>query len=299
MGKKAKRGMPERSAIWDKKSQRLRPDLRSSQGRFVLLRGLLRWFTWVSLTGLVLVLLLLVWQMLVSWKTVPELRPPPAGLRLVITGQSSLQEDQIAALVQPLMKPKLEAVRAFRVKAVLESRGQIKHVRVEKAFPDELRIHVTERLPVLMAAIQDAGNQVSFWAIDEAGVLFKPFDPARMQALELPFVEGIRLDVVEDGVTRVAGIERVRHLLALLQHEAYEVFQDLRSVSLESFSGGEAELGAVIILRGRKLRKIVFGVENFEYQIVKLHGVLSVGGRLRLQDRQIIDLSLSGDAIVR
>jgi hypothetical protein len=205
----------------------------------------------------------------------------------------------IESIVRPALVPDLADVKPFRVKAALERKGQVKQAEVRKDFPNRLQIDITERLPVLMLAALDADNQVSFWAIDESGIVFRPFDLERMKALELPFVEGLDLESIEDGVTRVPGIPKVHYLLELLERDAYAVYADIRSVSLLEYNGGEPELGAVIVLRGRRLRQVIFGVENFEYQVVKLMGVLSVAGRVRLSEKNVIDLSYSGDAIVR
>ncbi|MEQ9823035.1 MAG: FtsQ-type POTRA domain-containing protein [Puniceicoccaceae bacterium] len=299
MLRKNRKSAPERTNRWSKDSQQLKPVVLSADGRKRFWLTLLRRSSVVWVAVLVAALLAVGLQMWQSWRKIPGLGEKVDWPVLVISGNSSLPDSKIQAMVQPLLTPRLAAVNAFRVKAALERNGQVKRAEVEKDFPNQLNIHITERLPILMLAAMDEENQLSFWAIDESGVVFRPFDLERMKALELPFVEGLDLVRIEDGVTIVPGISRVHYLLQLLERDAYEVYEDIRSVSMLNYNEGEPELGAVIVLKGRKLRQIVFGVENFEYQVVKLLGVLSVAGRVRLSEKNVIDLSYSGDAIVR
>ena len=296
---KANAKKTDKTASWDKDSQKLKIDRGTPHGRHRF---------WVSLflklgvlVGFALIVYLAVLgvQLYQSWQVQPEIVKPVTLPTLVISGNSSLPSETIEAMVIQVIEPNLAAINPYLVKQTLESKGQVKSANVEKDFPNHLKIHITERLPVLMLAALDAENQVTFWAVDEEGTIYKPYDLQRMKALELPFVEGVQIARIEDGLSRIEGIDKVHYLLQLLKRDAYAVFNDVKSVSMIDYNGGEPELGAVIILRGQQLKKVIFGVENFEYQVVKLIGVLSVSGKVRLSQKNVIDLSYSGDAIVR
>jgi len=296
---KTKKGLPERKGFWDKQSQDLKPDLKTPHGRQRFFTSLFSKLGILVGFALVVYFVVLGIQLYQSWEIKPQIVEPLALPQIIVTGNSSLPTPMIEEMVKQVIEPGLAKVDPFKIKKLLETNGQVKSAAIEKDFPDKLRIHIIERLPVLMMAAMDESHALSFWAIDDEGILYRPFDLQRMKTLDLPFIEGLQIDKIEDGVTRIQGIEKVHYLMELLKRDAYAVYNDVKSVSLMNFNEGEAELGAVIILKGTQLKKVIFGVDNFEYQVVKLLGVMSVSGKLQLSDKNVIDLSYSGDAIVR
>ncbi len=274
-------------------------DIKSPHGRSRFFLSFLQKMALLIAFALVVYLGILGVQFYQSWEVEPHIVEPVEMPEIVIAGNSSLPSSEIETMVIEIIQPNLASIDPFKVKHVLESHGQVKSAKVEKDFPNQLKVDIIERLPVLMLAALDESNQVTFWAIDEEGIVYKPFDLQRMKALDLPFVEGVEIEKIVDGVTRIDGVDKVYFLMQLLKSDVYAVYNDIGSVSLLHYNEGEAELGAVIILHGKQLKKIIFGVENFEYQVVKLIGVLSVAGKIRLNEKNVIDLSYSGDAIVR
>ena len=300
MGKKVKAEGAEKQGNWNKKSQKLKLDLNSTQGRSRYFLTFSKRLGWVAGIGLAVYVVVLAVQLYQSLSVAPALLVRQDAMPdISISGNSSIPESVIRDIVVKRIGSELASINPFEIKAALEASGQIRSANLEKDFPNRLNVTIQERLPVVMLAAMDADNQLSFWAIDEEGVIYKPFDLKRMKALKLPFVEGLQIKEIEDGVTQVEGIDKVHYLLQLLKKDAYEVFNDIRSVSLLQYNHGEPELGAVIIMRGTQIKKLVFGVENFEYQIIKLIGVLSVAGKIQLSEKNVVDLSYSGDAIVR
>jgi len=299
MARKVKADAGEKRPGWDKQSQKLRLDLKSTHGRKRF------WISALTKSGLVVGIVLIGYatvlglQLYQSLRVEIVIRVPENMPDIQISGNSSIPEKVIREIVLDHVSEDLASVNPFLIKNTLEANGQIKEAKVEKDFPNTLKVQITERLPVLMLAALDAENEVSFWSIDKEGVVYRPFDLQRMKALKLPFVEGLEIEKIEDGVTRIDGIGKVHYLLELLKKDAYEVFNDVKSVSLLHYNRGEPELGALIILRGTQVKKMIFGVENFEYQVIKLIGVLSVAGKIQLSSKNVIDLSYSGDAIVR
>lgn len=299
MARKVKADEGEKRPGWNKQSQKLRLDLKSTHGRKRFWISAFKKAGLVVGIGLIAYAIVLGLQLYQSLRVEMVIRTSERIPEIRISGNSSIPENVIRDIVRDHISENLASVNPFIIKNTLEANGQIKVAKVEKDFPNTLKVQITERLPVLMLAALDAENEVSFWSIDKEGVIYKPFDLQRMKALKLPFVEGLQIDEIEDGVTQVDGIEKVHYLLELLEKDAYEVFNDVKSVSLLHYNRGEPELGALIILRGTQIKKMIFGVENLEYQVIKLIGVLSVAGKIQLSSRNVIDLSYSGDAIVR
>jgi hypothetical protein len=294
--RKSEQAIPSR---WDRKKQKLKPDLRSSQARLKVLRRIvLPFFLLASIVGLVV---LARW----GWLQLPHPLIPPIERKhegfpkVVIEGLTAMPESTVIEAVQNHLRGELAFISLSAIKEQLESIGQVKEARVRKEFPDTLHITIVEYQPVLMLAAQLESGDLTFWAVREDGVLFKPHDAARMMTLGLPFLEGVKLTSIEDGVTRVEGMKQVQYLLQLLKRDLYPVYSDLRSVSLERYRGGVADLGSVIILRGRQLREVHFGIDNLDFQMIKLMGVISVAGRIKLDQKKVIDLSLPGDAMIR
>lgn len=281
---------------WDKKSQKLKLDLASKPARsrfFSNLRLLL-----ITVLFFALLVFAVVWVL--TWVNNQKLSgfeemivDPP---ELEITGNSGLPLSVIRERIQEVISTDLLSINPYKVKALLEVYGQVRKAEVTKDFPHLLKIQITERQPTLMLATLDSEGSLEFWGVDETGVVFKPYDLAGMKSLDLPFLQGIEISKVEDGVTQIDGVKKIHYILQLVKRDAYPVYNDIRSVSLENYNEGVSELGAVIITRGIQVKQIVFGVENFEFQVIKLIGVLSVSTGL---DNKEIDLSYSGDAIIR
>jgi hypothetical protein len=289
---------PQAHSSWDKDSQNLKLDFDSKPARKRFFVNL-----FLPLAAIVLFVILafgVIWviqenRRLGSFVIFETTEGLP---ELVISGNSGLPEETIREMVFDFISTDLKKVNPYAVKCMLERHGQIRSAEVSKNFPDQLLIRITERQPILMLATQEKDEETEFWGVDQYGIIFKPHDLERIKILKLPFLKGIKIDKIEDGRTYIGGTEKVHYLLQLIKRDAYPVYTDIRSVSLENYDEGVPELGAVIILKGRQMKRIIFGVENFEYQVGKLISVLSMSGSVHLEKKEI-DLSYSGDAIIR
>ena len=283
---------------WDKASQNLTLDLSSEPARK---RYFLKLFiTLVAAIVFAAMVFGVVWLVRERQQGVVilEVEEPPEPPLLVVNGNVSIPEQMIRDMVEDEVSVGLKKLNLFTVKKTLEQSGQILNAELTKDFPDQLLIYITERQPILMLATQREGEEVVYWGVDENGVLFKPYDLRRMKVLDLPYLKVASLKETIDGQTTIPGMQKIHYLLELLKRDAYPVYDDIRWVSLEQYEDGEAELGAVIILEGRQIGRIIFGVDHFENQVTKLISVLSVSGNAPLNKKEI-DLSYDGDAIIR
>lgn len=283
---------------WDKDSQSLKLDLSSGPARKRFILKLL--ITLLVAIIFAAVVLGVVWIVRERQQGVVilEIDEPTEPPELTIIGNVSIPEQMIRDMVEDEVSVGLKKLNLFTVKEKLEESGQILNAELTKDFPDQLKIYITERQPILMLATQRKDEDIEYWGVDENGILFKPYDLRRMQVLDLPFLKVAPLKETIDGKTCIPGMQKIHYLLELIKRDAYPVYDDIRRVSLEQYEDGEAELGAVIILEGRQIKRIIFGVDHFENQVTKLISVLSVSGNAPL-DKKEIDLSYDGDAIIR
>jgi hypothetical protein len=284
---------------WNQQAQQLTLDLGSGPARRRLLARIARIMLWTAACIALVFILVRQRSAIQEWCQELGSETLPVFPEVKIEGLVALPESTVIAMLGESMHTDLTFINPYTIKSQLEALGQVREAKITKEYPNCLRIVITENQPVLMLAAQDHTGTLSFWAIGEDGILFKPHHLERVMALGLPFLEGIKLDRMIDGETRVEGMQQVHHLLQLLKHDLYPVYADLRSVSLQHFRGGNPELLPLIILKGRHLRELRFGIENLEYQVVKLISVLSISGKLHLDQKKVIDLSISTDAMIR
>ena len=111
--------------------------------------------------------------------------------------------------------------------------GWVRSVHIEKALPDTLRIHVTERKPVALARF---GDRLMY--VDEAGVPFAELSP-RVGNEELPLIGGAQ----GAELTRT-----VQFLTALRQHdrELYSRVSEVWPIPPRGFAVYDRELKAVV-----------------------------------------------------
>ncbi|HQR25795.1 MAG TPA: FtsQ-type POTRA domain-containing protein [Nocardioides sp.] len=226
------------------------PEVTRTRKRFARRQWARRWGAWKWLVGAVLVGALLAFGVWVVWFSSLL---AVSGVTVTGTGYLTAAEVEDAANVpvgEQLARVDLAAVTA-RVSAL----APVATVDVTRAWPDRVRIAVTERVPV---AVVDVGGVVR--GMDAEGVLFREYPRAprdlpvvrtfagadadarqeaagvvaampaelarRVDHLEVESVDQIRL-VLRDGRSVVWGsaadsAEKARVLLALLAHPAQE-----------------------------------------------------------------------------
>ncbi len=222
---------------------------------------------------------------------------PEFFIRVDTNGSSS--PDEVYTWVDYNAQTTLMAVNAVDMQQMLEARGHVKRAEITKEFPDELRIQLYERQPILALATQEAGSDIIFWGVDAEGVVFKPIQENFVAEMRLPFLDGIALDAIEDGVTEIVGVTSVYELLSNAKLNLYHYFQDIRTISLEQFYFGEPELGSIIITRGDTYKKVIFATQGLSDQIERFRELLTISGDRELDLTQEIDFSINQDVIIR
>jgi len=197
------------------------------------------------------------------------------------------------------LKPgtRMMEVDIHAVKAALEAEGQVKSARVERVFPDSLKIVVEERVPVFRIRAAKANGAVEERIVARDGTIYEGTAYPRSTLRNLPYLKPYRHP--DGGYRPLVGIERVAELLALAREKSPRFFATWQIVSLEHYSGDPDLPGQVIEVRTRLVPRIIFGATgDFDRQLDRLASILSV---LRSQgDPSIerIDLSLKNSAAV-
>lgn len=96
-----------------------------------------------------------------------------------------------------------------RVRALVESETWVRHALVRRKLPDSLRIHLTERVPLAVAAIDN-----DLFVVDDQGVILDVYGP-RHKHLDGPIVKGLGNPARENAAADNA--HRIRVYLRLIE----------------------------------------------------------------------------------
>ncbi len=293
-----KKKVKEPTYEWKREGQKLKPDISSPVVRKRIL-------TKAGITAVIVVLVFGIaygFFWLKSFESIgakEEVIREENYAKVLISGNYNLSETLILERLGELVKKPLEKISLPELQSELEKYAPVADIRISKDFPDQLNIRILERLPILALASLDPEGQEAFWVVDQNGVIFKPEDEEEFATLGLPFIDGVSLSLIENGRTKIEGVEGGYHLLQVLKHEVPEVYEDLKTLSFEEYDQGIAELGAAYILRGKKLKFVRFGVSNIEAQVLRLKGILKSSRISSLISSREIDLSIGEEVIIR
>ncbi|MEO8382296.1 MAG: FtsQ-type POTRA domain-containing protein [Acidobacteriota bacterium] len=120
-----------------------------------------------------------------------------------------------------------------RVQRDLGGLGWVRSVRIEKALPDTLRIHITERKPVALAQVNDR-----LMYVDEAGVTFAELSPA-VGNDDLPLIADA------SGAELTRSVQLLNELRAQDQ-PLYERISEVWPIPPRGFALYDRDLGAVV-----------------------------------------------------
>ena len=96
-----------------------------------------------------------------------------------------------------------------RVRALVEAEGWVKHAVVRRRLPNRLCLHLTEREPEAVAAIED-----DLYVVDDEGVILDSFGP-EYESLDRPIVKGLRNTARENAAEENA--RRMKLYMMLLR----------------------------------------------------------------------------------
>ncbi len=189
-------------------------------------------------------------------------------------------------------KTKLSDVNIFAVKSALEGLSQVKTAKVDRAYPDKIRITITERRPVARAQTEIDMRTVEY-AISPEGVFYEPVCLNPKYYKSLPLITGYRLRF--DGRTP-ADLKCIKQLMEFLAFsQAKMPMQKWAEIDVKDIDS-VVKLIAATTDDGVK---IIFAPQDYPKQFDRLEYVLRYSKENKLRDIKQIDLSLRERADVK
>ena len=264
-----------------------------------------RWMPWLKLLGGLLLLALIsggLFQLIrmldrETKEAVVAVAVNPVESILFYTDgvlTSSWLEDTIGSQIgMPVME-----IDIFALKAVLEDHAQVKDASIERSFPSDLRIDVSERKPVMRLVTANADGKRRLRLVARDGVVYQGVGYSMSALKQLPYLQPYQH--ADGSYFPLLGIEPVVELLDLVRDTQPELYDSWQVVSLQHYNGRTGLPGQVIEIRSKTVPKIVFGVsKDFALQLDRLMYLLEYFKKNGDPSLKRIDLSLRGAAAVQ
>lgn len=184
------------------------------------------------------------------------------------------------------------------LKQALEAEAQVKSASVERVFPSDLRIVITEHQPVMRLAIATADGQRRQRIVARDGTVYDGVGYPRASLKNLPYVQPYQHP--DGSFFPLRGIERVAELLDQTRNDDPQLFASWQVISLEHYSGDLKLPGQVIEVRSTMVPRILFSAAtDFARQLDRLAYILEYVRNQGNPSLQRIDLSLRESAAVQ
>ncbi len=184
------------------------------------------------------------------------------------------------------------------LKKTLEADVQVKSASVERVFPSDLRIRVSERVPALRMAIAGPDGKPLMRLVGRDGVVYSGLGYPKATLANLPFVQPYRR--ADGRFFPMRGIEKVAELLELARSTEPKFFRSWQVVSLEHYSGDLDLPGQVIEVRSTMVPRILFSASaDYGRQLDRLAYILEYVKNQGNPAFERIDLSLRDSAAVQ
>ena len=187
----------------------------------------------------------------------------------------------------------------FDLKTRLESSGQIREATVTRRFPDRLEVRIEERVPILRARVGEAGGETREVLISNRGAVYTGSGYAKTRIDQLPYLGGVRFVRNASGIRPLEGIDTVARLLSAARSRFPGIYATWKVVSCEDFSGDTSAPNASILVKGPRVKEIVFAPERFDEQLFQLDRVLEYSADRRIKVLKRVDLSLGEQVAVQ
>ncbi len=195
---------------------------------------------------------------------------------------------------------KLMDLDIHRMKDELESLGQIKDTIVSRQFPDELKVAIKERVPVLRARFSTAkGSKPEERLISREGVVYKGMEYAKVKLEQLPYLGGVRFSSGPEGIDPVEGLPVLNRLLTLSRTRYPDIYDDWKVVSFQKPDQYPGVGTMLITVKSRNVKEIVFSPPSFEWQLAELERIIEHSRRRGIRVIKKIDLSLGDQVVVQ
>lgn len=191
-------------------------------------------------------------------------------------------------------------VDIFQLKQALETQGQIKEARVERVFPNALRISLNEYHPILRLLVEDPPGKRKLLVVSSEGVPYEGVNYNKSLLKRLPYLSGVQVKKENDGsFSSLKGIETVSALLKDARQYTPYLYPSWSVISCDDFDGRTHAPGAIIKVRTKSIDEIVFMPYSFKEQLERLSYVLEYSRDHKMPSMRRVDLSLGDQVVVQ
>jgi cell division septal protein FtsQ len=261
-----------------------------------------RWFKFLGMLALAAVVVgAIVWAgwALKNKEEQIQITPPSKPIeRILFDTDGVLPDAWLSATVDLRAGMSMMEADIHALKKALESDAQVKAASVERVFPSDLRIVVSERQPALRLAVAGADGRRRQRIVARDGMVYDGIGYPKATLKNLPFVQPYQH--VDGSFFPLRGIERVADLLELVRRNEPKLFRTWQVVSLQHYSGDLELPGQVIEVRSTIVPRIIFSASaDYARQLDRLAYILEYVKNQGNPSIERIDLSLLGSAAVQ
>ncbi len=189
-------------------------------------------------------------------------------------------------------RARLSDVNIFAVKSALENLTQVKSAKVERVYPDKIRITISERKP-MAKAIVEIDTRTVLYLISPDGVFYEPICLNENYVKKLPLIVGYSVKFNGRTPQNLKCADKLKEFLAYSQAKRpLETWTNINVKELDS-------VAPIISATTKDDVKIIFAPKDYPKQFDRLEYVLRYSKENELQDIKQIDLSLKERADVK
>jgi cell division protein FtsQ len=200
--------------------------------------------------------------------------PCMSPVKVSVAGLQSLTNRDIQRFIQYNPKSTWFSFDSAKAASNIALNSIVENVIVEKKFPDQVLIHITERQPVAVSLATINGKTVPV-QIDKKGVVFS-IDKG-MPSGAIPLVTGFIFENPAEGMRLHARLRPLMEQIAQIQESNPEYFSAISEIRVLPKDYGTYELALYPIhSKTRVLTDNVLNVEALQYMMVVLDVIDSI-----------------------
>ncbi|MDR2812252.1 MAG: FtsQ-type POTRA domain-containing protein [Puniceicoccales bacterium] len=188
-------------------------------------------------------------------------------------------------------------VDIFAMKQKMDRCSQVKTVRIERQFPDTIKVTLTECIPILRILVRE-GHLHREMFVDGEGIVFSCQNIQEIDRKMMPFLSGTTLKRIGDGqYEKVEAVEKVCELLTLAKTKYWPIYAQMEVISIEKLRKKNVPWSRINV-RCHCASAVIFKDSNFDEQLKRLSFILSTQKVRNNLPVERIDLSFGKDAVI-
>ncbi len=189
----------------------------------------------------------------------------------------------------------LSEVNIFELKQMLDMLSQIKTSKVERIFPDILRITISEH-KVAAKIILPVDYQNRLYIISPNGFFFTPVCIDESEIDSLKFVEGLKPNFVGNTPAQYKQMPKLLDFINASKTRMPEEFEKWRAINVSQM---ESITLPLIVAKGKNSVEYIFKVGNYPRQFDRLEYILRYMKENPIESVEKIDLTLKEWSVVK